>query len=204
MSDFGLPVVAWQLADNWRQLIEHSRSMTYPLVLKTAAPGIAHKSDCNGVIVGIEDEIELQAAYQDLQKRLGDAVVVMPMVGSGIEVSIGMKNDPQYGPMVIVACGGVLIELLNDRAFRLAPVGENETNAMIDQLKLAKLLAGVRGRAAVDRGSLVELIQRFSAMVCQFRDTIAEIDLNPVIVNENGCTIVDALVIPGNNRNNSV
>jgi len=117
------------------------------------------------------------------------------MVEAGVEISVGMKNDPQYGPMVIVACGGVLIELLAERAFRLAPVDDAQANAMLEQTRLASLLSGVRGQPAVDRQALVDMIGRFSALVVALADSIAEIDLNPVIVNQSGCTIVDALVV---------
>jgi hypothetical protein len=165
-------------------------------VLKTAVAGIAHKSDQNGVKVGIESRQQLEIDYRDLQRRLGDAVVVMPMVEPGVEVSVGMKNDAQFGPMVIVACGGLLIELLAERAFKLAPVNTEQAEAMLDQTRLAKLLAGVRGQAAVDRAALVDLIIRFSELVFALADSIAEVDLNPVIVNRSGCTIVDALVVP--------
>jgi acyl-CoA synthetase (NDP forming) len=197
MSDFGLPSVKFALVDDYQQLIQAASDFDYPLVLKTAIPGIAHKSDQNGVKVGIENLQQLQQAYDDLQQRLGKRVLLMPQVPAGIEVSVGMKNDAQFGPMVIIACGGVLIELLAERAFRLAPVTGDEANQMIDQLRLAKLLAGVRGQPAVDRSALVELIVRFSRLVFALEESIVEIDLNPVIVNSSGCTIVDALVIPG-------
>jgi len=198
MSDFGLPVVSHRVADRIGQVIDAAGSFGYPLVIKTAEPDIMHKSDSGGVKVGIENQQGLEAAYQELSSRLGKQVVVMPMVESGIEVSVGMKNDAQYGPMIIVACGGVLIELLNDRAFGLAPLDGIQATEMIDQLKLARLLDGVRGQSAVDRNALVDLIVRFSELVCEFTETITEIDLNPVIVNQSGCTIVDALVIPKN------
>jgi len=107
-----------------------------------------------------------------------------------------MKNDPQYGPLVVVASGGVLIELLSDRAFGLAPLDGTQVREMIDLLKLSRLLDGVRGQPAVDRDALVDLIRKFSKLVCEFTETIAEIDLNPVIVKQSGCSIVDALVIP--------
>jgi hypothetical protein len=122
--------------------------------------------------------------------------VVMPMVESGIEVSIGMKNDAQFGPLVIVACGGVLIELLAERAFELAPLDATRAEAMIERTRLSQLLAGVRGQVAADRAALVQLIVRFSELVFELQDSIAEIDLNPIIVNASGCTIVDALVVP--------
>ena len=196
MSDFGLPTVDFILAQNFEQVCAAAESYGYPLVLKTAVAGIAHKSDQNGVKVGIENLQQLESDYRDLQQRLGDSVVVMPMVESGVEVSVGMKNDAQFGPMVIVACGGLLIELLAERAFKLAPVNARQANAMLDQTRLAKLLAAVRGRAAVDRAALVDLITRFSELAFALTDSIAEVDLNPVIVKRTGCTIVDALVVP--------
>ena len=195
MSDFGLPSVRFALADNDQQLLQAADGFGYPLVLKTAMPGISHKSDKSGVIVGISDRQHLQRAYNDLQQRLGKRVLLMPQVPAGVEVSVGMKNDAQYGPMIIIACGGVLIELLAERAFRLAPVSADEANLMIDRLRLARLLAGVRGQPALDRGALVELIVHFSRLVLALKDSISEIDLNPVIVNQSGCSIVDALVI---------
>ena len=197
MAEFGLPSVNFTIAEDWDQLLVAAEGYGYPLVLKTAMPGIAHKSDQNGVKVGIENAQQLECAYRDLQQRLGDRVLVMPQVASGVEVSVGMKNDVQFGPMVIVACGGVLIELLAERACQLAPLTALQADLMIEELRLAKLLAGVRGQEAVNRIALVELIVRFSWLVMALKDSIVEIDLNPVIVNSAGCTIVDALVTPG-------
>ena len=197
MADFGLPSVGFAIAEDWDQLIAAADACGYPLVLKTAMPGIAHKSDQNGVKVGIENQQQLETEYRDLQRRLGDRVLVMPLIAGGIEVSVGMNNDAQFGPLVIVACGGVLIELLAERACKLAPLTARQANLMIDEIRLAKLLTGVRGQEAANRTALVELIVRFSCLVLAFKDSIVEIDLNPVIVNAAGCTIVDALVIPG-------
>jgi acyl-CoA synthetase (NDP forming) len=195
MSSFGMPVVASRLVENPRQLRAAGDACGWPVVLKTAQPEITHKSEQNGVVTGLADQAQLHAAYQALCAKLGARALVMPMVAAGVEVSLGMKNDAHYGPMVIVACGGVLIELLAERAFRLAPVDRRQAASMIDELRLARLLAGIRGQPAVDREALVDLIVRFSALVLEFRDMIAEMDLNPVIVNQDGATIVDALVI---------
>ncbi len=122
MRDFGLPCVPFTLINDLQQALAAADHCGYPLVIKTAMPGIAHKSEQNGVKVGIADAQQLELEYRDLQQRLGERVLVMPMVAAGIEVSVGMKNDAQFGPMVIVACGGVLIELLAERAFGLAPM----------------------------------------------------------------------------------
>ncbi len=196
MLEFGLPTVDFRVAQSFGEVLATADSFSYPLVLKTAMTGIAHKSDKKGVKVGIADRQQLEVAYRDLQTRLGDQVVLMPMVEAGVEVSVGMKNDPQYGPMVIVACGGVLIELLAERAFKLAPVDNAQVNAMLEQTRLASLLSGVRGQPAVDRQALIDLIVKFSVLAVALADSVAEIDLNPVIVNQSGCTIVDALVVP--------
>ncbi|MGD8839228.1 MAG: acetate--CoA ligase family protein, partial [Gammaproteobacteria bacterium] len=195
MTDFELPTVDFAIAGSWEELSVAVEDFGWPLVLKTATAGIAHKSDRDGVRLGIADPVGLEAAYRDLAARLGPRVIAMPMVAAGVEVALGMKNDAQYGPLVIVACGGVLIELLAERAFRLAPVGTGEAAAMIDETRLARLLAGVRGGEAVDRAALESLIARFSALTLELADCIAEIDLNPVIVNRDGCRIVDALVV---------
>jgi len=158
--------------------------------------GITHKSDVNEVKVNIASRQQLEVAYQDLQTRLGNRVVVMPMIESGVEVSVGMKNDPQYGPLIIVTCVGVLIDVLAVRAFKLAPVDSKQASAIIDQTRLAKLLSGVRGQSAVDRQALAELIARLSELAIIFADSIAEVDLNSVIVSQSGCTVVDVLVVP--------
>ena len=196
MADFGFPTTAFVIADELEQALDAAQLVGYPLVMKIAEPGIMHKSDRDGVRVGIETGEHLQSAYADFRSRLGARVVIMPLIEPGVEVSLGMKNDPQYGPMVIVACGGIFIELLAERSFRLAPIDCHEAGMMIDRSRLARLLAGVRGRPPVDRAALVELIVRFSGLVLAFGDAVAEIDLNPVIVNRHGCTIVDALIVP--------
>ena len=196
MATFGLPTIEFSAADSLDRLLEAASTQTYPLVLKTAADGIAHKSELNGVRVNLRNQLELEEAYHDLQQTLGNEVVLMPMIEDGVEVSLGMKYDPQFGPLVVVACGGVMIELLAERSYGLAPLGRAKVEQMLDRIRLGQLLAGYRGQAAVDRAGLVDLIQHFSELALAFDTAIGEIDLNPVIVNQSGCTIVDALVVP--------
>jgi acyl-CoA synthetase (NDP forming) len=196
MADFGLPAVEFVFAESRQALLQVVEDLGWPLVLKTAAPGIAHKSDHDGVRTGIGDRAQLETAYADISARLGPRVVAMPMVEAGVEVALGMKYDEQFGPLVIVACGGVLVELLAERAFSLAPVDAAGAEAMLEETRLGKLLAGVRGREPANRAALVDLVVRFSALLAAFGDGIAEVDLNPVIVNRGGCRIVDALVVP--------
>ena len=195
MTECDLPVSKFAVIDNFQALNQKALEFGFPVVLKTAMPGIAHKSDRDGVKVNIQSLKELESAYRDLVSCLGHRVLLMPMADSGVEVSIGMKNDPDYGAMIILACGGILIELMNERSFRMTPVNEYEADEMIRKLKLSALIDGVRGQPALDRSALVKLISSFSIVAGSLTPRVSEIDLNPVIVHQTGCTIVDALVV---------
>jgi len=195
MAAFGLPAVEHRIADHLNDALAAAAAVGYPVALKTAAPGVNHKSDVGGVKLNLPDSAALEAAYQDLALRLGADVIVSPMVPSGIELTLGMINDPQFGPLVMVGAGGILVELMKDRAFALAPCSVGEAHRMIDRLKVRPLLAGLRGAPAVDVAALAETVARFSAMASALRNCVQEIDVNPLIVHPNGCVAVDALVV---------
>jgi acyl-CoA synthetase (NDP forming) len=117
------------------------------------------------------------------------------MAAPGIEIAIGAINDPQFGPYVMVAAGGVLIELLADRAVALAPIDITAAHRLIAGLKVHRLLSGWRGARPADIDALAECIARVSVIAAEHRDSIAEIDVNPVIVGPAGCVAVDALIV---------
>ena len=196
-ADFGLPVIPHAGAHDPGSAIALANQIGYPVALKTAAQGILHKSDAGGVKLSIQNDFELEREYEDLQLRLGKQVVVMAMAGEGVELALGMKNDPHYGPLVVVAAGGILIELLDDRVSDLAPLDIHQVDQMLERLRISKLLGEFRSRPACNRDALIKLIVRFSRIVHEFAESIAEIDLNPVIIDQDGCTIVDALIVPG-------
>ena len=196
MNAFNLPVISHAMIDSVEELLEYANHYSYPLVLKTVEPGIAHKSEHQGVKLNLNNQSELLDAYQALCESLGDKAMIMPMAKGGVEIGLGMKNDPQFGPLIIVSAGGILIELIKDRVISLAPVSPQQASESLDQLKINALLSGVRGQPAADKEALINLIVEFSKFVVNFSEHIAEIDLNPVIVHQQGCTIVDALVVP--------
>lgn len=198
LSDFSIATTAGLQVDNEPDLIDATNSLDYPLVLKTSEPGVDHKSDVGGVVVGIRDEAELVEYYRDLSTRLGPQVLVSQMLTDGVEIALGTVNDPQFGPIVMVAAGGVLVELLADRAVALCPVGPIETEAMLASLKSDKVLRGLRGKPAVDRAALIDAIVTLSHIAFAMRQEIAEIDINPVIVRSDGVTAVDALIVRRN------
>jgi acyl-CoA synthetase (NDP forming) len=195
LADYGIPTVSRRHAVSRDAAIETAEALGYPVALKTATPGIAHKTEAGGVHLGLRDAAAVGAAYDGIAPRLGPAVLVERMVAQGIEIAIGAVNDAQFGPYVMVAAGGVLIELLADRAVALAPIDITESHRLIAGLKVHRLLTGWRGARPADIDALAESVARLSAIAAEHRDSIAEIDVNPVIVGHAGCVAVDALVV---------
>ena len=168
----------------------------YPVAVKTAVPGISHKSDVGGVRLGVVDPLELREAYRDLAERLGPDVTIAAMAPPGVEVALGVVRDPTFGPLVVVAAGGVLVELIHDRKLALPPIDEDAARRLIDGLAMRPLLDGVRGAPPSDVDALARAVSRLSVLAVELGDVIAELDVNPVIVSPSGCVAVDALVIP--------
>jgi len=195
LSEYGLPVATPTEVRSEEAVCAAALKSGYPVVLKTAAPGIHHKSDVGGVVLNLDSESAVRQAYRDLHDRLGPQVTVEPMVGKGTELAFGMINDPQFGPLVMVGSGGIYIEILKDRHFALAPVAADEARNMVESLKIMPLLAGARGSKAADLTALTNTLVKFSEFVAEFSDLIDEIDINPLIVNEQGCIAVDGLII---------
>jgi len=178
------------------EALEAASRIGFPLVLKTAQPGLAHKSDVHGVVTGIESREALEAACDRLCRELGADMLVAPMIEPGIEMILGARRDPQFGPVVVLGFGGVLAETLKDVAFALPPLDAPGVRRCLDRLRLKPLLEGVRGSLPTNVAAFCDLAARFSAMVAALDDAITEIDVNPVIVNEASATAVDALVVP--------
>ena len=197
LRDFGLPASACAVADSEKELLEAADKLAWPLVLKTAMPGMLHKSERHGVLLNLCDVQRLQDAYRELSRRLGPKVLVAEMAPAGIEMILGARRDPQFGPVVMLGFGGVLAEVINDVAFALPPFDARYARRRLEELKLRPLLDGVRGTPPSAIDAFCNMAARFSAMVHALRGELQEIDINPVIVGENGCIAVDALVVAG-------
>ena len=195
LADYGVTVVEARAASNLDEAIGAAAEVGFPVVLKTAAPGVQHKSDVGGVRLGLADAEAVRVAYDELAGRLGTQVVVGAMAPSGVEVAIGLVNDPTFGPLVLVAAGGVLVELLHDRVLAFSPLDEAGARRAVDRLQMRPLLDGVRGAQAADVDSLVHAVSRLSVLAADLGDILAVLDVNPVIVSPAGCMAVDALVI---------
>lgn len=195
LSDFGIPASSCNVAESLDELIAASRGLEYPLVLKTSMPGMAHKTEQRGVILGVADEAALARAYRDLASRLGPRVLVTEMAPAGVEMIMGVRRDPQFGPVVMLGFGGVLAEVIKDVAFALPPFDVPYARRMLDGLKLRPLLDGVRGSPPLAIDRFCEAASRFSALADALSDHLEEVDVNPVIVHQESCIAVDALVV---------
>ena len=195
LRDFGVNANACSLVDNEAQLLEAARDYGYPIVLKTAMPGITHKTDRGGVVLGIGSEQELRDAYGAMRDRLGPRALLAPMLESGVEMILGTRRDPQFGPVIMLGFGGIHAELIKDVRFALPPFDWQTAERLLAGLKMRKLLDGARGMAPADVRAFCDMAAKFSVMVDALRDYIQEIDINPVIVTASGATAVDALVV---------
>jgi acyl-CoA synthetase (NDP forming) len=195
LIDFDLPASACRVVDSEATLIEAAATLRYPLALKTAEPGILHKTDRGGVHLGLADETALRSAYRELAARLGPRALLAPMAEAGLEMILGARRDPQYGPVVLIGFGGVYAEVLKDVAFALPPFDATCARRKIDMLRLRPLLDGQRGGPPYAIGAFCDMAARFSALVHALRETVEEIDVNPVIVGHERCTAVDALIV---------
>jgi acyl-CoA synthetase (NDP forming) len=196
LADYGVPVVRSLPVDTLEDAIAAAERLGFPVAVKTAQPGVQHKSDVGGVRLGIDDSPSLEEAYEDLERHLGPRAVVAEMAPAGVEVALGAVRDPQFGPLVLVAAGGVLVEVLKDRRLALPPLDEIRARRLVDRLAIRPLLDGVRGQPAADVGALTRAIVALSWLAHDLGEHLDALDVNPLICGPGGCVAVDALVVP--------
>jgi acetate---CoA ligase (ADP-forming) len=193
LADWGVPVVAAEEAASLDAAVAAAGRVGWPVALKTAAPGVHHKSGVGGVRLGLAGPAQLAAAYADLAGRLGPRVVVARMAAGGVELALGMVRDPQFGPLVMVAAGGVLVEALRDHRFALPPVDARTARAALDRLAVRPLLDGAGASAVLD--AVGGVVVALSGLAVDLGDRLAAVDVNPLLAGPDGCVAVDALVV---------
>jgi acetyl coenzyme A synthetase (ADP forming)-like protein len=199
LDAYGIPRPAGDIVDDQERATEVAEAIDGDVVMKIVSPDILHKSDIGGVEVGVADE-DVADTYEDLVVRarnyqpdatiIGVQVQEMLDLDAGTETILGMTRDPQFGPLVMFGLGGIFVEVLEDTAFRVAPVSEPEVRELIEEIDATPLLRGARGRTPVDEDALVEVVQRLSQLVVDF-PAITELDINPVLAGPDGATAVD-------------
>ncbi|MGV9362379.1 acetate--CoA ligase family protein [Amycolatopsis sp. NPDC003731] len=199
---YGIPTPAERLATTAEEAVAHAEAIGLPVVLKIVSPDILHKTEAGGVLVGLNDAEAVRAgfarivdsakAYDAEARILG--VQVQRMLTEGQEVIIGSVTDPTFGKIVAFGLGGVLVEVLKDVTFRLAPTSPGEALSMIDGIQAAEILKGVRGAEPVDRDALAAVITGLGELVTDFPQ-LSEVDLNPVLATPRGATAVDVRIL---------
>ncbi|MET7765249.1 acetate--CoA ligase family protein [Streptomyces sp. NPDC005355] len=202
---YGIPTPAEGLAESADDAVALADRIGFPVVLKIVSPDILHKTDAGGVRVGLASCAEVRGAftaivgnarsYDPAARILGVQVQQMIPAG-GQEVIIGAVTDPTFGKVVAFGLGGVLVEVLKDITFRLAPASGDDALSMLDSIRAAEVLRGVRGGKPVDREALADLIVRVSRLVADFPE-IAEVDLNPVFATASGVLAADVRLLIG-------
>ena len=192
LAAYGIPIVETRTAHSIGVTMAAAEAIGYPVVLKTISA--QHKSDVGGVALGLADDEELTAAYALMTRNLGPLVTVQPMIAGGVEVSVGFVRDDAFGPLLVVAAGGTLVELLADRVVACPPVSHAGALALLDRLRIRPLLAGWRGASPVDIDALADVIVAFSRMAVEVGDVVDAVEANPVIASADGVVAVDALV----------
>jgi acetyl coenzyme A synthetase (ADP forming)-like protein len=193
LSAYGFEIPDSQLAETPDEAVEIAGRIGFPVVLKVASPDILHKTDVGGVRVGLETADDVRDSFDLItyraQRYLPDArlwgCLVQKMVPAGLEVLIGMNRDPQFGPLVTFGLGGIYVEILKDVAFRLAPFSRLDAENMLGEIRARALLDGFRGQQPVDKEAIIEALLRIGQMVIDFPE-IAELDINPFVVYEQG------------------
>jgi acetyltransferase len=190
---YGIPTPRGAVAADRATALAAANDIGYPVALKIASPDILHKSDIGGIVLGIEDDTALLRAWDTVldraHRRMPDAAIwgamVQQMVPPGREVIVGVERDPTFGPMIMFGLGGIYVELLHDVTFRLAPLDLPEARRMIESIKGAGLLRGMRGAKPADVDAVADVLVRVSALVTDFPE-IVELDINPLVVADRG------------------
>lgn len=201
LAEYDTPVVPFDLVTTPEEAIDAAAAIDEPVAMKVASPDIVHKTEAGGVKLDVAGAAAIRTAFAEIVDAAEthdpsvaiDGVMVSPMVDDGVELIVGVLTDHEIGPVVTCGIGGVLVEAIDDVAFRALPLTAYDARAMIDEIAAQALLNGPRDRPSVDRDALVDLLCTVSDLVME-NPAIHELDLNPVVATEDGLSIVDAAV----------
>jgi len=194
----GLETTRFRWAREPDEALQFAEEIGYPVVAKLVSPEALHKSDVDGVVVGIRDGRMLSNVFERFSGFRDFSGVLVEEMVSGIEVILGAKIDYQFGPVILLGMGGTGVEIYQDTTLRMAPLNRQDVDYMINGLKAGKLLKGYRGSEPVNLAALNILIRTFSGLVMEIENLIESIDLNPVMCDARRCVVADARIMVNN------
>ena len=203
LKKYGIKVPGFALVKSTEEAVKAAKKLGFPLVMKVVSPQILHKTDVGGVKVGVDNVADVKKTFNDMYGRLSKkkgvdvkGILLEKMVSKGgVELIVGIQNNPQFGPMLMVGLGGVLTDILKDVAFRMLPITTSDAKSMLNELKGSKLLKGFRGSAPIDTNMVAKALVQIGKMGVDNADYINSIDFNPVIVYPKSYFVVDAKII---------
>ena len=202
LKSYGIKVPGYALVNSADQTAKAAKKLGFPLVMKVVSPQILHKTDVGGVKVGLDNVNDVKKTFNDMYKRLSKkkgvhvkGILLEKMVPKGTELIVGLQNDPQFGPVIMVGIGGVLTEVFRDVAFRMLPITTSDAKSMLDELKGSKMLKGFRGSAPIDINMLAKALVQIGKLGVDNATHFDSIDFNPVVVYPKSYAVVDAKII---------
>jgi acetyltransferase len=202
---YGIPVTREMVATTASDAVRFAGEIGFPVVLKVDSPDILHKSEANAIRVGVGSKEEIIQIYDELIENAAkynpnariNGILVQEMIQGGSEVIVGMSQDPQFGPTIAFGLGGIFVEILKDISLRVAPLSPADAEQMVKEIKGYPILMGVRGKKRSDIKGIVDVLLRISTLAKDWEGTISEIDINPLMVLDEGRGVraVDALVV---------
>jgi len=198
MNCYGISTVPWALVHSADEAAAAAAQLGFPVVLKTAALHVVHKTDAGAVRLHVHDEATVRAVYEDLCP-FGSEVLVQKMAGSGMEWIIGGRQDDNFGPVIVVGLGGIYVEVFKETNLGIGPLDRDQARELVQRCRGAIMLRGARGQRPLDEEALVDALVRVSWLLHDFPQ-IRELDLNPVRVYESGCEALDWRAVISRNK----
>ena len=199
LKNIGVSVPPSKLVQSTEEAVSKAKEFGFPVVMKLMSAQVLHKTDAGDVTIGINSEEEVVEVFNDYMLRFQDfgiaGVLIEKMVKKGLELIIGTQDDETFGPVLLFGVGGVLVEAIKDVVFRMCPATKEQALSAIDEIKAKVLLDGFRGMPIVNKDELADIIVKLSELAWENRKYIAEMDINPIIANEDGLFPVDARII---------
>ena len=202
LKSYGIKVPGYTLVNSADQAAKAAKKLGFPLVMKVVSPQILHKTDVGGVKVGLDNVNDVKKTFNDMYKRLSKkkgvqlkGILLEKMVPKGTELIVGLQNDPQFGPVIMVGIGGVLTEVFRDVAFRMLPITTSDAKSMLDELKGSKMLKGFRGSEPIDINMLSKALVQIGKLGVDNASHFDSIDFNPIVVYPKSYAVVDAKII---------
>jgi len=202
LKTYGIKVPPFALVTSAEDAARQAKKIGFPLVMKVVSPQILHKTDVGGIKVGLENLNDVKKAFRDMHERLSKkkksdvkGILLEKMVPKGVELIVGIQNDPQFGPVIMVGLGGIMTEIMKDVVFRMLPITTSDAKSMINELKGSKLLKGFRGSKPIDINMVSKMLVQIGKLGLENADHINSIDFNPVVVYPRSYFVVDAKII---------